>query len=245
MLGAGAGLAASIAVESGPELGEALNPVKARGYWEQVWLRFKRDRVAIAGGIFIIFLSLVAFVGAPIAAAVLGHGPNQIFAEGLDDETLLPVGPGRREQAPYIGAAGNYGDTLFILGGDSQLGRDLFLRLLYGAQTSLEVALLATFFSVSIGVIMGLMAGYYRGAVDTRRLAPDGDRDGVPGAALHHRHRGHGRGPARQDHLRGLLPRRLHPRPDLHDLRLVLSGADHPRRRCCRCARRSSSRPRA
>ncbi len=56
---------------------------------------------------------------------------------------------------------------MFVLGADSQLGRDLFLRLLYGAQTSLEVAVLATLFSVMIGVIMGLLAGYFRGWVDT------------------------------------------------------------------------------
>ena len=43
----------------------------------------------------------------------------------------------------------------------------MFLRLLYGAQTSLEVAILATFLSVSIGLIMGLIAGYYRGTADT------------------------------------------------------------------------------
>ena len=166
VLGAGAGLAASVAVESGTALGGNV-AVKARGYWEQVWLRFSRDRVAVAGGIFIIFLILVAFVGAPVAAAVLGHGPNQPFPEGLD-ENLLPVGPWTHvSTAPYIGATGTYPDTLFVLGGDGQVGRDLFLRMLYGAQTSLEVALLATLFSVLIGVVMGLLAGYYRGWADT------------------------------------------------------------------------------
>jgi peptide/nickel transport system permease protein len=168
VLGGGAGLAASVAVESGVALGEGVVPVKARGYWEQVWLRFKRDRVAIAGGVFIIFLLLVAFIGAPLASRLLGHSPNQIFAGGLDSQTLLPVGPWTYvSEEPYVGATGDFGETLFVLGGDSQLGRDLFLRLLYGAQTSLEVALLATLFSVTIGVIMGLMAGYFRGWVDT------------------------------------------------------------------------------
>ena len=49
-LSSGAGLASAISVESHGELGEAA-AVKARGYWEQVWLRFRRDRVAIAGGV--------------------------------------------------------------------------------------------------------------------------------------------------------------------------------------------------
>ena len=59
LLSSGAGLAASVAVETHGELGE-IEDIKARGYWEQVWLRFRRDRVAIAGGIFIIVLLVVA-----------------------------------------------------------------------------------------------------------------------------------------------------------------------------------------
>ena len=54
VLGSGAGLAGAVAIESGTELGEI--EVKARGYWEQVWRRFKRDKIAIAGGITIILL---------------------------------------------------------------------------------------------------------------------------------------------------------------------------------------------
>ncbi len=57
--------------------------------------------------------------------------------------------------------------NLFILGADSTIGRDLFLRLLYGAQTSLEVAVFATFFAVFLGVLTGALAGYFRGGVDT------------------------------------------------------------------------------
>src|SRR3982074_3846845 len=59
------------------------------------------------------------------------------------------------------------GHTFFILGADSTLGRDEFLRLLYGARVSFEVAILATIGSISIGVLLGSMAGYFRGWVDT------------------------------------------------------------------------------
>jgi peptide/nickel transport system permease protein len=164
---AAGGLVADIALESGSELGEQID-VKARGYWEQVWIRFKRDKVAIAGGLFIILLFLIAFIGAPVAERILGHGPNEIYAGGLDADSQLPVGPLTKiTTEPYPGAPGEFKDTFFVLGADSQLGRDMFLRLLYGAQTSLEVAVLATFLSVFIGLIMGLMAGYYRGWVDT------------------------------------------------------------------------------
>src|SRR3954447_14633829 len=89
-LGAGAGLAGAIAIESGVERGEL--EVKARGYWEQVWRRFRKDKIAIAGGITIILLILVAFVGAPIAKSLLGHGPNDLFYTALNAQGQ-PIGP--------------------------------------------------------------------------------------------------------------------------------------------------------
>src|ERR1041385_1465813 len=67
--------------------------VRARGYWEQVWIRFRRDKVAIAGGVFIILLILGAFVGAPLAAHMLGHGPNDQYYTAIDPVKLTPPGP--------------------------------------------------------------------------------------------------------------------------------------------------------
>jgi len=162
VLGGAAGLAGAIVIEKGTELGEI--DVKARGYWEQVWARFKQDRLAVAGGITIILLLLAASFGAPIAQALLGHGPNDLFfTGGVNQTTLLPVGPfSRISDDLHPGHT-----TLFILGADSTLGRDEFLRLLYGARASLEVALLATIGSIGIGVILGAVAGYFRGWVDT------------------------------------------------------------------------------
>ncbi len=146
----------------------AAQAVKARGYWELVWSRFRRDRLAVLSVGFIVFLLFSSFVLAPIFAHILGHGPNDIFADGVDPHSLAPVGPWTHiSTAPYPGASGHFTTTLLPLGADGSLGRDLFLRLLYGAQTSLEVALLATAWSVGLGVIMGLMAGYFRGWVDT------------------------------------------------------------------------------
>ncbi len=155
-----------------PEEVAAEPEVKARGYWELVWIRFKRDKMAIASFCFIIFLFITAWGLAPLFQYLLGHGPNDIFANGVNQQTLIPVGPWTHiNTAPYPGAVAppgqHYGSALLVLGGDSQLGRDLFLRLLYGAQTSLEVALLATFGSVALGLVMGILAGYFRGWVDT------------------------------------------------------------------------------
>ncbi len=167
---AGAGLAATIAQETHGELGDpAAVAVRARGYWEQVWIRFRRDKVAITGGVFIIVLVFAAFAGAPIASWLLGHGPNDLFtAGGVNQTTLLPVGPWSHiSTAPYAGAAGHWGTTLFILGADGTTGRDEFLRLLYGAQVSLEIACIATIVGMMIGVTLGAIAGYFGGWIDT------------------------------------------------------------------------------
>ena len=172
VVSSGAGLASTVAIESGPELGEGAAPIRARGYWEGVWLRFKRDKVAIAGGIFIILLVLVAFAGAPIASHFLGHGPNDQFSTSATDEGGIPVGPWARiSTEPYPGATPPAGEkawpsTLLILGADGPTGRDEFLRLLYGAQVSLEVAVGAMLLGMTIGVLLGVVAGYFRGWID-------------------------------------------------------------------------------
>jgi ABC-type dipeptide/oligopeptide/nickel transport system permease subunit len=111
----------------------------------------------------VIFVILVGFIGAPIAAALLGHGPGDQFRFGLDPRSFLPVGP----WSWISGEPVQHGQTLLVLGGDSQLGRDEFLRLLYGTQVSLEVAVGATVLSIAIGVLMGSVAGYFGGWIDT------------------------------------------------------------------------------
>jgi peptide/nickel transport system permease protein len=138
-------------------------PVRARGYWEQVWIRFRRDRIAIAGGVFIVFLVVAAFAGGPLAAHLLGHGPNDQYYTAIDPVKLTPLGPLSRVADPLNPAKTSF----FLLGSDSTLGRDEFLRLLYGAQVSIEVAIGATFFSTIIGLVLGATAGYFRGNTDT------------------------------------------------------------------------------
>jgi ABC-type dipeptide/oligopeptide/nickel transport system permease subunit len=162
VLGGGAGLAGAIAIESGPELGADVE-IKARGYWEQVWTRLRRDKLALVGGVTIIVLVFSAFVGAPLAQYLLGHSPNDPFFIGGISSSGQPIGPLAHIADPFHPGH----KTWLFLGADSTLGRDEFLRLLYGAQVSFEVALLATFGSMTIGVTLGTIAGYYRGWVDT------------------------------------------------------------------------------
>jgi peptide/nickel transport system permease protein len=142
--------------------------VKARGYWELVWIRFRRDKVALLSLGVVVLLFAAAFGGAPLAAHLLGHGPDTIFDFGTDPTTFVPVGPWSHISSAQLGQnPAHFGKTLLILGADGQLGRDLFLRILYGAQVSLEVGVFATIGSVALGVFMGLLAGYFRGWIDT------------------------------------------------------------------------------
>jgi peptide/nickel transport system permease protein len=157
-----AGLGAAIASETGAELGE-LEDIRARGYWELVWIRFRRDKVAIASGIFIILLILIAFAGAPIAKHYIGHGPDDIFSGTAAVSTgLLPANPWTHIDNYYTG----HRDVL-VLGAANRLGQDEFLRLLYGARVSLEVAVFSTIGVMFIGVILGSIAGYFKGWIDT------------------------------------------------------------------------------
>jgi peptide/nickel transport system permease protein len=162
LLSSGAGLGAAVAVESGTELGE-IGAVEARGYWDQVWRRFRRDKAAIISGLFIIFLLLAVYPGASLASALLGHGPDDIYGtNGLDPNSLLPVGP-----FSHVANLDGSGNSFFLLGSDGQLGRDEFLRLLYGARVSLEVAIGATILGMVVGILMGAIAGYFGGWIDT------------------------------------------------------------------------------
>jgi peptide/nickel transport system permease protein len=137
----------------GPGPGGEPGQIVGRSPWELFWRRFRQDRLATAGFIIIAIIAVLA-LAAPLFSNIVGHGPNQPFARqypaGALDEFGLPIGP----------------NTDFWFGADTA-GRDLFVRVLYGAQTSLFVALLATLISLVIGVTGGLLAGYYRGKVDT------------------------------------------------------------------------------
>lgn len=145
---------------SGPVVAAADGvPVQARGYWEMVWRRFRRDKAAVISLVFIILLVIAAFAGGPIAASLLNHGPNDPH---FGMATFTPVGPWSRVPNPIGGT-----DLLILGGDDATLQRDVFLRLLYGAQSSLEVAVGAMLLSMAVGVLMGSIAGYFGGWIDS------------------------------------------------------------------------------
>jgi peptide/nickel transport system permease protein len=124
-------------------------PIEARSPLDLFWRRFRQDRVALAGLVFIVVLIFLA-VFAPLVVKIFGiPGPNVQNINALD-EFGQPPGP----------------NSAHIFGVDD-LGRDIFARVLYGARVSLEVAFISTGVAVVIGVVVGMVAGYFRGWVDT------------------------------------------------------------------------------
>jgi peptide/nickel transport system permease protein len=97
----------------------------------------------------VIILILIA-IFAPVITAIIGHGPNTQYRHTGLSLSDIPVGP----------------NSTFLLGADD-FGRDLLSRLVYGARVSLFVGLVTTAGSLVIGVIVGLVAGFFGGALDT------------------------------------------------------------------------------
>jgi peptide/nickel transport system permease protein len=131
---------------SAPAAGEA---IEGRSPWQLAWVRLRHDKVAVGSSIVIGVIVLLALC-APLIAHLVGHGPNEQFrTTGLSPEGI-PVGPG----------------WTFLFGTDD-LGRDVLVRVLYGARISLLVGVVASGLAVVVGVIVGLTAGYFRGPVDS------------------------------------------------------------------------------
>lgn len=110
----------------------------------RAWRRFQRNRGALAGGVLVLGVGAVSFVG-PVLAP---HDPDAIFDEGLRSDGT-PVDPNDR----------------FPLGTDN-LGRDELSRLLYGGRVSLAVAMGAVAIAGTLGFCLGLVGGYFRGLID-------------------------------------------------------------------------------
>ena len=121
--------------------GEALATEKGTSLWADAYIRLKKNKLAMLGGIVVILILILCFIIAPILAAS-GMNANE------QDLTNRFAGVGEKG----------------VLGTD-QLGRDLFMRVLEGGQISLLVAIMATCMTVTIGVIYGGIAGYVGGTL--------------------------------------------------------------------------------
>jgi peptide/nickel transport system permease protein len=141
-------LAPSAAGE-GLEFLEAGGEIAARSPLEIFWRRFREDRVALVSLGFIVLLIVVA-IAAPLVVDLFGlPGPN-VQNLNLTDSFGSPLGPSAGH--PF---------------GVDQVGQDVASRVIYGARVSLEVGIIGTAISTFIGVIVGMLAGFYRGWTDT------------------------------------------------------------------------------
>lgn len=119
---------------------------KRKNTLAEFWFYFSENRGAVIG--FYIFIALVVL--ALLAPVIAPHYPNEQYRDAL----LVP--PFWQEGS----------DPRFWLGTDA-VGRDLLSRLLYGARFSLFIGVVVVSIAVVGGVTIGLIAGYYRGIVDT------------------------------------------------------------------------------
>src|SRR5262245_49078633 len=123
--------------------------IEGRSLGQIAWMRLRRDKVAMAGGIYIVFLILVAIIGPHLV-----QNPDTFHSNLINPTFSRPNGPwGGISMAHPLGV-------------EPVNGRDMLARIVVGAQYSLLIALLATALAVSIGVVMGIIAGYFGGWVD-------------------------------------------------------------------------------
>ena len=112
--------------------------------WADAWRRLRRNRLALAGAIYLALLLLVAIVA-------IFWTPYPVAHQGVVDSYAPPSlsGPG----FPHL------------LGGDGE-ARDIFSRLMVGAQISLIVGVGTQVAVLLVGIPVGLIAGFYRGPID-------------------------------------------------------------------------------
>lgn len=104
------------------------------------WIRFRKNKLAVFGGVFVFLL----FVIAVLAPWIAPYNPAQI-----DVDSILEAPSGKH-----------------FLGTDD-LGRDVLSRMIWGARISLSVGFIAVSISCVIGIILGAAAGYYGGWIDS------------------------------------------------------------------------------
>ena len=117
-----------------------------RAMLAEFWHYFAQNRGALIG-LFVFLLLVLAAIFAPLVAP---HAPNVQNREAI----LLP---------PAWSEGGRIG---FLLGTDA-VGRDIFSRLLYGARFSLFIGVVVVVLALTTGIFIGLIAGFFRGWIDT------------------------------------------------------------------------------
>ncbi|MCG8334375.1 MAG: ABC transporter permease subunit [Proteobacteria bacterium] len=112
----------------------------------EFWSYFRENRGAVIGLAIFVFVILIAI----FADLIAPHLPNQQYREAM-------------LQPPFFQEGGS---TEFLLGTDA-VGRDMLSRLIHGSRLSLLVGCLVVSISLVVGVILGLLAGFFGGKLDT------------------------------------------------------------------------------
>jgi peptide/nickel transport system permease protein/oligopeptide transport system permease protein len=133
-----------------PTASVAGKAIEGRSLGQIAWMRLRRDKIAMAGGVVVVFLTLVAIFG-----PLLVQSPTVYHSNLIDPVYSRPYGPfgGISLAHPF--------------GVEPVTGRDMLARIVNGARVSLLIAFLATALAVGIGVVMGVIAGYFGGWVDS------------------------------------------------------------------------------
>ncbi len=134
--------------------GTEVELVEGKSLTQIAWGRLRRDKVAMISLTVIILIFLGALF-APLITKVLGIDPYEPNTDLVSQDGGLPLGP--------LGGI----SWAHPLGVEPLIGRDILARLLYGARISLTIAAASTFLVVVFGVLMGTVAGYSKGRVDT------------------------------------------------------------------------------
>ncbi|WP_327178124.1 ABC transporter permease [Streptomyces sp. NBC_01335] len=148
------GAAAGAQPEAVLDEGIKSQEIVGRSLGRIAWIRFKRDKIAVVGGVVVVLLIVIAALSRPLQS-LLDLDPNAFHQDLIDSNTSLPKG----------GFGGMSLDH--PLGVEPKFGRDILARILEGSWVSLVVAFGATVLSNVIGTILGVVAGYYGGRVDS------------------------------------------------------------------------------
>jgi peptide/nickel transport system permease protein len=118
----------------------------SRSLWSNAWWKLRHDRLTIAAVIVLVILSLLS-AGADFFA-------DNVFKYSFERQDLLHT-----YEKPAL-------EPLAYLLGTDEIGRSAVVRLLYGGRVSLAVGFIAALVNLTLGVLIGLAAGYFRGWVD-------------------------------------------------------------------------------
>lgn len=121
---------------------------KQRSLWQEAWRRFRKNRMAMVGLTFITFLVIVSLT--TLIIDLVTH--NAIYNEYVVKQDLFSRLNGPSKQHIF---------------GQDEFGRDMLLRMLWGARYSLFTGGIAIILALCAGGILGAVSGYYGGATDT------------------------------------------------------------------------------